>query len=183
MTTLKQNILNKFSDKLTDDKQRQLFCDCLDKLQQFFDYSVQRKYRKKDAFFIEHNEIDTEQFKNTYNYWLYDRFTGLFFNNIQGKHQEFRCCLAVLKFILDGWKGDLAIIDKPNSQIEELYIALNFGFYESGAFNFGGSGTQVICSDDFNDYPFPFLRFYDLQPINDFYKQVAHKTLQNEFGF
>ena len=168
--TLQETLKIKFQDKLKNDAQLKEFNNCLDLLGKHYEKKKKKAYNGVDASFILLEKINKIDFSKNYNYWLYDEVTGLFFNNIHARHEDFRRVLLILHIVVSEWKDEYAggltgLLNNKRVDLEGVYTALGLGFYATGARTLGGSSQpRVVCNENLKMNENTFLRNYILEP-------------------
>lgn len=178
--TLQQALKDKFENKLKTPLQVKTFGEIVMQLEKHYDHAYKKAYNGQLPSFFPIEEINKVNFKENYSYWLYDRVTGLFFNNIHGLHEDFRRCLVVLNVIVNEWNekfenNPTSLLFNKRADLEGIYTALDLGFFATGAMTMGGgSRPRVVCSENFEIYKHSFLREYQPDPI--FFSKESAKT-------
>lgn len=174
--TITEILTQKYQDQLQGEKQISLFNECCLYLEKAFDYSVKKRANGKDAFYLKIEDIDRDDFYSKYKHWLYDNVSGLFFVNIRAKHHSFRRGLLMIELIVEGWTGDLSLLNDDKLDLESIYTAKGLGFHETGAQRFGSTSRTVMCAELFNPYRYAFLQGFSMD-YSDFPKDEAEQEL------
>lgn len=166
--TLKKELHNRFDKKLKTTNQKALFSTLTKMLSSFYEQAQKKKHSGKEVFFIDIKDIEKVDFSNKYDYWIYDKVTNLFFNNIHARHEDFRRVLLVLHLVINKWDESssdnlICLLENKRADLEGIYTALGLGFYATGALMLGGSSrSRIICGKDLRINENTFLRNYML---------------------
>jgi len=111
-------------------------------------------------------KYDLKKLKNEDRFWLIDNPLNIIFTGVYACHEIMRPVLTILHFLIENRLnndiisfliegGNYHIIDVNKSELSEIYTAMHYGLYESGAeVEANVSVENVIVS---NGYPFEEL--------------------------